>query len=210
MLDCLPSNEVQVKGCFWCGLQTRVLFCWSSPDLNPKQPDLSNALQTSILNTHLIFISGFNSSSGGCSKSLGPIIPNCRRRVSWKLALGCEQKHQFFATVVVCTSKVGRHSRAAIKQAEKAENRDFRQVRSGMQSVWASPQQGGQSGQKVWRRSGRAGKMGHRSCKIRCTACTTTSFWCESEMEILYKLSWPVLGGDPAARSHRVEQFTAL
>ena len=142
MLDCLPSNEVQVKGCFWCGLQTRVLFCWSSPDLNPKQPDLSNALQTSILNTHLIFISGFNSSSGGCSKSLGPIIPNCRRRVSWKLALGCEQKHQFFATVVVCTSKVGRHSRAAIKQAEKAENRDFRQVRSGMQSVWASPQQG--------------------------------------------------------------------
>ena len=158
MLDCLPSNEVQVKGCFWCGLQTRVLFCWSSPDLNPKQPDLSNALQTSILNKHLIFISGFNSSSGGCSKSLGPIIPNCRRRVSWKLVLSCEQKHQFFATVVVCTSKVGRHSRAAIKQAEKAENRDFRQVRSGMQSVWASPQQGGQSGQKVWHRSGRAGK----------------------------------------------------
>ena len=107
---------------------------------------------------HLIFISGFNSSSGGCSKSLGPIIPNCRRRVSWKLVLSCEQKHQFFAMVVVCTSKVGRHSRAAIKQAEKAENRDFRQVRSGMQSVWASPQQGGQSGQKVWRRSGRAGK----------------------------------------------------
>ena len=61
--------------------------------------------------------------------------------------------------VVVCTSKVGRHSRAAIKQAEKAENRDFRQVRSGMQSVWASPQQGGQSGQKVWCRSGRAGKL---------------------------------------------------
>ena len=142
MLDCLPSNEVQVKGCFWCGLQTRVLFCWSSPDLNPKQPDLSNALQTSILNTHLIFISGFNSSSGGCSKSLGPIIPNCRRRVSWKLVLSCEQKHQFVATVVVCTSKNGRHSRAAIKQAEKADNRDFRQVRSGMQSVWASPQQG--------------------------------------------------------------------
>ena len=24
------------------------------------------------------------------------------------------------------------------------------------------------------------------------------------------KLSWLVLGGDPAARSHRVEQFTAL
>ena len=68
------------------------------------------------------------------------------------------KKHHFLATVVVCTSKVGRHSRAAIKQAEKAENRDFRQVRSGMQSVWASPQQGGQSGQKVWPRSGRAGK----------------------------------------------------
>ena len=125
MLDCLPSNEVQVKGCFWCGLQTRVLFCWSSPDLNPKQPDLSNALQTYILNKHLIFISGFNCSSGGCSKSLGPIIPNCRQRVSWKLVLSCEQKHQFFATGVVCTSKVGRHSRAAIKQVEKAENRDF-------------------------------------------------------------------------------------
>lgn len=39
--------------------------------------------------------------------------------------------------MVVCTSKVGRHSRAAIKQPEKAENRDFRQVRSGMQSLWA-------------------------------------------------------------------------
>ena len=26
----------------------------------------------------------------------------------------------------------------------------------------------------------------------------------------LYKLTWLVLGGDPAARSHRVEQFTAL
>jgi hypothetical protein len=24
------------------------------------------------------------------------------------------------------------------------------------------------------------------------------------------KLTWLVLGGDPAARSHRVEQFTAL
>ena len=56
---------------------------------------------------------------------LGPIIPNCRRRVSWKLVLSCEQEHQFFATGVVCTSKVGRHSRAAIKQVEKAENRDF-------------------------------------------------------------------------------------
>ena len=126
-----------------CGLQTRVLFCWSSPALNPKQPDLSNALQTSIFNTHLIFISGFNSSSGRCSKSLGPIIPNCRRRISWKLVLSVNKK----APVVChgggfCTSKVGRHSRAAIKQAEQAENRDFRQIRSGMQSVWASPQQG--------------------------------------------------------------------
>ena len=26
----------------------------------------------------------------------------------------------------------------------------------------------------------------------------------------LFKLTWLVLGGDPAARSHRVEQFTAL
>ena len=25
-----------------------------------------------------------------------------------------------------------------------------------------------------------------------------------------FKLTWLVLGGDPAARSHRVEQFTAL
>ena len=27
---------------------------------------------------------------------------------------------------------------------------------------------------------------------------------------ICFKLTWLVLGGDPAARSHRVEQFTAL
>ena len=29
-------------------------------------------------------------------------------------------------------------------------------------------------------------------------------------MAILLKLTWLVLGGDPADRSHRVEQFTAL
>ena len=33
---------------------------------------------------------------------------------------------------------------------------------------------------------------------------------CKSKMELLNKLTWLVLGGDPAARSHRVEQFTAL
>ena len=27
---------------------------------------------------------------------------------------------------------------------------------------------------------------------------------------LIIKLTWLVLGGDPAARSHRVEQFTAL
>jgi len=27
---------------------------------------------------------------------------------------------------------------------------------------------------------------------------------------LICKLTWLVLGGDPAARSHRVEQFTAL
>ena len=27
---------------------------------------------------------------------------------------------------------------------------------------------------------------------------------------VFSKLTWLVLGGDPAARSHRVEQFTAL
>ena len=126
MLDCLPSNEVQVKGCFWCGLQTRVLFCWSSPDLNPKQPDLSNALQTSILNTHLIFISGLNSSSGGCSKSLGPIIPNCRRRVSWKLVLSCEQEHQFFChgggkKFRACGFQQASHAVACMLQAHQSK-----------------------------------------------------------------------------------------
>jgi hypothetical protein len=30
------------------------------------------------------------------------------------------------------------------------------------------------------------------------------------EGEVYGKLTWLVLGGDPAARSHRVEQFTAL
>jgi hypothetical protein len=30
------------------------------------------------------------------------------------------------------------------------------------------------------------------------------------EQTLLIKLTWLVLGGDPAARSHRVEQFTAL
>ena len=28
--------------------------------------------------------------------------------------------------------------------------------------------------------------------------------------EVCFKLTWLVLGGDPAARSHRVEQLTAL
>ena len=31
-----------------------------------------------------------------------------------------------------------------------------------------------------------------------------------SAMHGLFKLTWLVLGGDPAVRSHRVEQFTAL
>ena len=31
-----------------------------------------------------------------------------------------------------------------------------------------------------------------------------------SDIAIRNKLTWLVLGGDPAARSHRVEQFTAL
>ena len=57
--------------------------------------------------------------------------------------MGCEQKAPVFCHGGgFCISKLGRPSRAAIKQAEKAENRDFCQVLSGMQSVWASPQQG--------------------------------------------------------------------
>ena len=116
-------------------------------ELTRSKPETTRPFQCPpnlcLKKTHLIFISGFNSSSGGCSKSLSPIIPNCRRRISWKLVLSVNKK----APVVChgggfCTSKVGRHSRAAIKQAEQAENRDFRQIRSGMQSVWASPQQG--------------------------------------------------------------------
>jgi hypothetical protein len=29
-------------------------------------------------------------------------------------------------------------------------------------------------------------------------------------LDLAFKLTWLVLGEDPAARSHRVEQFTAL
>jgi len=36
---------------------------------------------------------------------------------------------------------------------------------------------------------------------------TLATCFCAS---IVFKLTWLVLGGDPAARSHRVEQFTAL
>ena len=32
----------------------------------------------------------------------------------------------------------------------------------------------------------------------------------KSSLRKAIKLTWLVLGGDPAARSHRVEQFTAL
>ena len=34
--------------------------------------------------------------------------------------------------------------------------------------------------------------------------------WCAPRLAAKHKLTWLVLGGDPAARSHRVEQFTAL
>ena len=37
-----------------------------------------------------------------------------------------------------------------------------------------------------------------------------TFFGLRVEGEVYGKLTWLVLGGDPAARSHRVEQFTAL
>ena len=33
---------------------------------------------------------------------------------------------------------------------------------------------------------------------------------CSTRARVMRKLTWLVLGGDPAARSHRVEQFTAL
>ena len=32
----------------------------------------------------------------------------------------------------------------------------------------------------------------------------------DQNFAVVCKLTWLVLGGDPAARSHRVEQFTAL
>ena len=35
-------------------------------------------------------------------------------------------------------------------------------------------------------------------------------FWDRPTTAQSFKLTWLVLGGDPAARSHRVEQFTAL
>ena len=34
--------------------------------------------------------------------------------------------------------------------------------------------------------------------------------WLRQFVERRFKLTWLVLGEDPAARSHRVEQFTAL
>ena len=41
------------------------------------------------------------------------------------------------------------------------------------------------------------------------TQLTRTKSWLARKMQVLHKLTWLVLGGDPAARSHRVEQFTA-
>jgi len=38
----------------------------------------------------------------------------------------------------------------------------------------------------------------------------TTKFHSSVRDYICGKLTWLVLGGDPVARSHRVEQFTAL
>ena len=35
-------------------------------------------------------------------------------------------------------------------------------------------------------------------------------FCAPTDASTRFKLTWLVLGGDPAARSHRVEQFTAL
>ena len=48
--------------------------------------------------------------------------------------------------------------------------------------------------------------------KPRQSACMAynTSSWFESKMEVLHKLAWLLLGGDPADRSHSVEQFAAL
>ena len=43
-----------------------------------------------------------------------------------------------------------------------------------------------------------------RYCR-ECALCTVPGL-----LHAVVKLTWLVLGGDPAARSHRVEQFTAL
>ena len=40
--------------------------------------------------------------------------------------------------------------------------------------------------------------------------CATDFTCCLHVLRVMGKLTWLVLGGDPAARSHRVEQFTAL
>ena len=42
------------------------------------------------------------------------------------------------------------------------------------------------------------------------TVCYTTNYVISVLVTACYKLTWLVLGGDPVARSHRVEQFTAL
>ena len=41
-------------------------------------------------------------------------------------------------------------------------------------------------------------------------SCRSMRLWHCALASALFKLTWLVLGGDPAARSHRVEQFTAL
>ena len=59
-------------------------------------------------------------------------------------------------------------------------------------------------------------KNGNKKTGLRCQQKTDAAHqikrpkWSPSSRTTLCKLTWLVLGGDPAARSHRVEQFTAL
>ena len=58
-----------------------------------------------------------------------------------------------------------------------------------------------------------AGQMGLRFVGARAMSGTHDRHTPPNTMapaEVLCKLTWLVLGGDPAARSHRVEQLTAL
>ena len=80
----------------------------------------------------------------------------------------------------------------------------------GMQSVWASTQQGARAVRRCGAGLVELKKWVTEAAKHVVLLVQQLVFGVEKKSEFLHKLTWLVLGGDPAARSHRVEQFIAL